>query len=87
MLNEKSQELAIAHILDNRGSDCASGFVKLLDAMNSLAGGELLQVLSTDPASRRELRDWSVRSGNTILESSTSGPFWRREYRYLIRKE
>lgn len=76
----------ITRTLDNRGGDCASGFVKLLEAMESLVPGEVLQVLSTDPASRGELRDWAERSGNPLLESQTLGPFWRREFRYLIRR-
>jgi len=74
-------------ILDNRGSNCAAGFVKLLEMMDALATGETLTVLSTDPASQRELADWSVRSGHSILKTDRTGPFWKREYRYLIRKE
>ncbi|MBX7234415.1 MAG: sulfurtransferase TusA family protein [Caldilineales bacterium] len=75
-----------AKTLDNRGSDCASGFVQLLEMMEGLAPGETLAILSTDAASQRELREWAGRSGNTLLQAETSGPFWRREYRYLIRK-
>ncbi len=72
--------------LDNRGSDCASGFVQLLEMMESLAPGETLAILSTDAASQRELREWAGRSGNDLLQAETSGPFWRREYHYLVRK-
>jgi tRNA 2-thiouridine synthesizing protein A len=86
MLNENVSAVQITKTLDNRASDCASGFVKLLDAMHALTPGEVLRVLSTDRASRRELADWAQRSGNELLESSASGPFWSREYRYLIRK-
>lgn len=87
MINENQQEITIAHTLDNRGSDCASGFVKLLDAIDRLAPGDVLEVLSTDRASRRELCDWTQRSGNTLLQSNATGPIWARQYRYLIRKE
>ena len=73
--------------LDNRGSDCASGFVQLLEMMEDLAPGETLAILSTDAASQRELREWAGRSGNSLLHAEASGPFWRREYHYLVRKE
>ncbi len=73
--------------LDNRGSNCAAGFVQLLEMMESLAPGETLAILSTDAASQRELREWAARSGNTLLHAEGSGPFWRREYHYLVRKE
>lgn len=72
--------------LDNRGSNCAAGFVQLLEMMESLAPGETLAILSTDAASQRELREWSNHSGNTLVQATTNGPFWRREYHYLIRK-
>lgn len=76
-----------AQTLDNRGSDCAAGFIKLLEIMDSLSTGEKLRILSTDPASQRELREWASRSGHTLLEATKSGPIWHREYHYLIRKE
>ncbi|QLQ06657.1 MAG: hypothetical protein HZY76_11820 [Anaerolineae bacterium] len=48
--------------LDNRGSNCAAGFVQLLEMMESLAPGETLAILSTDAASQRELRGPRVRA-------------------------
>lgn len=72
--------------LDNRGGDCASGFVLLLEAMEQLQPGELLAVISSDPASRRELREWAGRAGHALLEARVEGPFWRREFRFLICK-
>lgn len=80
------EELAPDQTLDNRGSDCASGFVKLLEIMDTIPPGGLLAVVSSDPASRRELRDWTARAGHDLLDVRTTGPLWRREYRYLIRK-
>lgn len=79
--------LTATQTLDNRGSDCAAGFVSLLEIMDTLRPGETLRILSTDPASQRELREWADRSGHTILNTEKSGPFWHREYHYLIRKE
>ncbi|MBP6786399.1 MAG: sulfurtransferase TusA family protein [Candidatus Promineofilum sp.] len=81
------EEFAPDQTLDNRGSDCASGFVKLLEMMETVSPGGLLAVISSDPASRRELRDWTARAGHQLLDIRTTGPLWRREYRYLIRKE
>lgn len=33
--------------LDNRGSDCATGFLKLLEMFDGLAEGEALRILSS----------------------------------------
>ncbi|MCC6148039.1 MAG: sulfurtransferase TusA family protein [Anaerolineaceae bacterium] len=80
-------QLAPKQTLDNRGSNCAAGFVKLLEIMESLAPGETLAILSTDPVSQRELNEWAGRAGHTILKTEKTGPFWKREYHFLIRKE
>ena len=79
--------LLATRTLDNRGSDCAAGFVKLLEIIETLSAGETLLILSTDATSQRELEDWAARDGHTMLDTAKSGPFWRREYHYLIRKE
>lgn len=79
--------LSATQTLDNRGSNCAAGFIKLLEIMDTLSTGETLYILSTDPASQRELRDWADRAGHTLVEAKKSGPIWHREYHYLIRKE
>ncbi len=74
------------HILDNRGSNCAAGFIKLLEMMDGLEPGETLAILSTDPASQRELKEWVGRAGHTLLRAEKTGPFWKREYHFEIRK-
>jgi TusA-related sulfurtransferase len=87
MIEATAHEKTATRTLDNRGSDCASGFARLLAIIDEMAPGELLRVLSSDGAAPRELRDWARRSGNTLLETTVTGPFWRREYELLIRKE
>lgn len=74
------------HILDNRGSNCAAGFVRLLEMMDELAPGEALTILSTDAAAQRELNEWVGRAGHVILKAEKTGPLWKREYRFLIQK-
>lgn len=86
LLSPDTESLAADRTLDNRDGDCTSGFVTLLETMDQLQPGQLLAVLSRDPASRRELREWTGRAGHTLLEARTTGPFWRREFHYLIRK-
>lgn len=76
----------ISAVLDNRSSNCVAGFARLLEMIDALAPGDTLLILSTDPASQRELADWSARSGHTIVKSDKMGRFWNREYHYLIRK-
>ena len=73
-------------VLDNRGSNCAAGFVRLLEIMDGLASGETLNILSTDAAAQRELKEWTERAGHTLLQVEKIGPLWKREYHFLIQK-
>ncbi len=78
--------VTINKILDNRGSNCAAGFVRLLEMMEDLAPGEILSILSSDPASQRELQEWTKRSGHTLLKAEKAGSLIKREYHFLIQK-
>ena len=72
---------------ENVSEIVACGRARWKSEMDTLIPGDVLEVLSTDRTSQRELRDWTERSGNTLLESSSGGgPFWAREYRYLSAK-
>jgi TusA-related sulfurtransferase len=44
--------------LDNHGSDCAAGFVRLLEMKEALAPGETQAILSTDITSQHEISPW-----------------------------
>jgi TusA-related sulfurtransferase len=67
-------------------AELLGAFVTLLETMDAIPPGGLLAVISTDPASQQELRDWTRRAGHDLLNVRATGPLWRREYRYLIRK-
>lgn len=73
-------------VLDNRGSNCAAGFVRLLEIMEGLTPGEKLTILSTDAAAQRELKEWTERAGHALLQVEKTGHIWKREYHFLIQK-
>ncbi len=83
---EIKTNLATNQILDNRGSNCASGFVRLLEIMEGLEAGEILTILSTDAAAQRELKEWTERAGHNLLKVEKTGPLWKREYHFEIQK-
>jgi TusA-related sulfurtransferase len=56
--------------------------VKTRDAMRELVAGELLEMLSDDPASEADMKSWSARTGHALVEVSHDGGI----YRFLIRK-
>jgi tRNA 2-thiouridine synthesizing protein A len=55
--------------VDARGLSCPLPLLKAKKALNALACGELLRVLSTDTGSVRDFRVFCEQSGHELLES------------------
>jgi tRNA 2-thiouridine synthesizing protein A len=56
--------------------------VKTREAMKSMAAGQVLEMLSDDPASDADMRSWAKRTGNELLAVTKDGAI----YRFLVRK-
>jgi tRNA 2-thiouridine synthesizing protein A len=53
--------------VDNRGMLCAQGILRLARALLSLPAGQLVRVLSTDPAAEHDYPAWCRNTGHTFL--------------------
>jgi tRNA 2-thiouridine synthesizing protein A len=72
-----------AHRLDARGLYCPEPVMLLHNAVRDIAAGELLEVLATDPSTRRDIPRFCQFLGHElVLEEAAEG-----EFRYLIRKQ
>jgi tRNA 2-thiouridine synthesizing protein A len=58
---------ADAVLVDNRGMLCAQGIVRLMRALAPLAPGQLVRVLSTDPAAEQDYPAWCRNTGHAFL--------------------
>ena len=56
--------------------------VKTAEAVRGLAVGQVLEMLSDDPASEADMKSWSRRTGHELLEMTKHGAV----YRFLVRK-
>ena len=56
--------------------------VKTREAMTQMAAGEVLAMLSDDPASDPDMRSWAQNTGHELLEVTRNGAV----YRFVIRK-
>lgn len=70
------------HEVDARGMSCPLPLLKAKKALNGMAGGERLRVLSTDAGSVRDFRVFCEQSGNLLLESGES----EGVYVYVLQK-
>jgi tRNA 2-thiouridine synthesizing protein A len=56
--------------------------VKAREVVAEMAVGQVLEMLSDDPASDADMKSWTRRTGNELLEVSRDGAI----YRFLVRK-
>jgi tRNA 2-thiouridine synthesizing protein A len=56
--------------------------VKTREVLGQMAVGQVLEMLSDDPASDPDMRSWTRRTGNELLGVSKNGAV----YHFLVRK-
>ncbi|MET0543762.1 MAG: sulfurtransferase TusA family protein [Variovorax sp.] len=59
--------------LDTRGLNCPLPILKAKKALNDLASGQLLKVVSTDAGSVRDFQAFARQTGNDLVEQQTLG--------------
>lgn len=74
--------LQLTQTVDVRGQACPMPIVKAAQAMRTLAPGELLEVLATDPGSTADFAAWSRTTGHQLLETSSKDGV----YRFVLRR-
>ena len=68
--------------LDCVGLFCPMPVLKTREAMRRLEPGQILEMTSDDPASEADMRSWTARTGNELMEIDRNGA----TFRFLIRK-
>lgn len=54
--------------IDCTGLFCPMPIVRTRDAMREMTVGQVLEMLSDDPASDADMKSWTQRTGNELLE-------------------
>jgi len=75
-------ENTVSRVLDCRGLFCPMPIVKVNKEIASMAPGEVIKVLATDPGSKRDFEAWCKKTGNKLLETSESDAV----FTYIIQK-
>jgi tRNA 2-thiouridine synthesizing protein A len=68
--------------VDAKGLSCPLPIVKTAQAIKTMAAGQILEVLATDPGSVKDFAAWSKTTGHELVESTSDGAV----YRFVIRK-
>ena len=72
----------ITRTVDARGQSCPGPLVTLARALKDAAGGDVFELIATDPGARSDVPSWATLTGNELLEASEADG----EFRYTIRK-
>ena len=57
------------HELDARGLNCPLPILRAKKTLNTMAGGEVLKIMATDPGSVSDFEAFAKQTGNPLLES------------------
>jgi tRNA 2-thiouridine synthesizing protein A len=68
--------------IDCLGLFCPMPIVKTREALQAMAPGQILEVASDDPGSEADMKSWSARSGNDLVEMERNGAV----FRFFVRK-
>jgi TusA-related sulfurtransferase len=79
---EGSKVVNVDKQIDCNGLFCPMPIVKTREALRDMAPGQVLEMLSDDPASEADMKSWTRRSGNELVGLSREGAV----YRFLVRK-
>ncbi len=67
--------------LDCQGLFCPMPVLKVREALQTMRVGEVLEVLSDDPASEADLERWAGRTGHDLLLTEKHGAVFRFVFR------
>lgn len=69
--------------LDARGLNCPLPILRTKKSLNTMASGQVLKILATDPGSVRDFQAFTKQTGNLLLHSAERSG----EFTYYLRKK
>ena len=61
------EDIKSDNMVDTRGLTCPMPLLKTKKALKSMAPGEILEILGTDPGSKKDIPDFGNKGGNQFL--------------------
>lgn len=68
--------------LDAQGLNCPLPILRAKKALNTMASGQTLEILATDPGAVKDFEAFCRTTGNELVESKVDG----KVYTFLIRR-
>jgi tRNA 2-thiouridine synthesizing protein A len=74
--------VSVDRILDCIGLFCPMPILKTRDALRTMTIGQVLEMTSDDPASEADMKSWTARTGQELVEIERNGAV----FRFVVRK-
>jgi tRNA 2-thiouridine synthesizing protein A len=68
--------------VDASGLSCPMPILKASQAIKTVASGELIEVIATDPGSVKDFAAWAGSTGNALVESDSADGKYRFVFRH-----
>jgi tRNA 2-thiouridine synthesizing protein A len=78
-----SENITPHKTLDVKGMSCPMPLLRMKKEIEKINSGEILEILGTDPGSRKDFPGWAMRSGHEYLGEKEEAGF----FRFYIRKK
>lgn len=75
-------DFTATHFLDCKGLLCPMPVVKAKKIISTMAVGDILEMIATDPGSMPDMHAWAKQTGHELLEAKDEG----KEFRFFIKK-
>ena len=76
-------DIKVDKTLDAKGLHCPMPVLKTKKALDEMAAGQILEVITSDPASKSDIPAFLERVGHSLIEASEQNG----AFSFLIRKE
>jgi len=81
--SDEKSNIKIHKTIDARNMSCPLPILKSKKALKALKINQVLEILTTDPASKKDIPNWVNVSGQELISVEEIGP---RNYRFLVRR-
>jgi TusA-related sulfurtransferase len=64
-------------VVDARGSYCPGPLMELIKTIKQVKVGEIIEVLSSDASSAKDIPEWVKKAGHELVEVKEEDGYWR----------
>ena len=77
------QMTKIHKTVDARGLSCPMPITKSMQAIKKIRIGQVLEILTTDPDSKRDIPIWATATKQELISFEEKGP---KDFRFLVKR-